>query len=178
MCSKKKEEAKQRRESTSCASQEELFWRFFPTKLKNLASLFRTPERRWRFQWNQQCHDLHEYASPPPRQRCRKLQCQKSTVGGERPLALSDGRLSLTTREKQAFECQMCILHKRRNFPHEDHGADRGFHSWHHHNLIHTLVPISKATKNPSVKIDCKGRKIGRVLFCKKIEKRVQLGKS
>ena len=36
--------------------------------------------------------------------------------------------------------------------------ADGGIHSWHHYNLVHTPVPISKATKIPSVKTARGGR--------------------
>ena len=39
------------------------------------------------------CHWLREYASPPPRDRRRKLQCQKKA--GE-TLALREGQLSLS----------------------------------------------------------------------------------
>ena len=49
---------------------------FLPTKLKTLTPSFSTPERSWRFWWNQQCDALHEYASPP-RHQSRKLQYQK-----------------------------------------------------------------------------------------------------
>ena len=37
-----------------------------------------------------------------------------------------------------------------RGHSHEDHVADRGFHSWHHWYLVHTLVPI-KVMNIPSV---------------------------
>ena len=63
-----------------------------------------------------------------------------SNKGARRPVALSEGRPSLTrrriSRQLAAFESQRCILHKVRDHSHEDHVADRGFHSWHHRNLI------------------------------------------
>ena len=65
---------------------------------------------------------------------------------GRRPPALSKGRLSLIKTERQikTFESERCILHKGRKHSHEDRVADRGFHWWHHYNLVHTRVPISK----------------------------------
>ena len=67
---------------------------FFLTKLKTLTPLFRTPEIL-EFQWNQQCHALHEYAPPPPTYRRRELQCQRWAEGHP-----SIERLSLQTEEK------------------------------------------------------------------------------
>ena len=73
---------------------------------------------------------------------------------------LSKRRLSLTERERQvkAFEYQKCFLHTGRNHSHEYHVADRGYHSRYQNNLAHTLLPTSKATNNPSVKIARRGR--------------------
>ena len=122
---------------------------FLLTKWKNLAPLFTAPERSWKFQRDEPCHSLHENASLPT----QKVALSK--VDGGKPSALSEGRLSVTKREWQvrAFESQTCILHQGRNQPHDDHVADREFHSWHHYNLVHTLVPICKATEIPPVKI-------------------------
>ena len=64
-------------------------------------------------------------------------------VGGGRPFALGEGR----------------------NHLHEDHVTDRGFHSLHDNNLVHTPVPISEATKM-------------KTSYCKKIGKKTQLGMS
>ena len=69
-----------------------------------------------------------------------KMPTQKvavSQVGGRRPLALSEKVLSLTDRERKT---------EGRNRVH-DHVADRGVHSWHHHNLAHTPLPISIVMK-------------------------------
>ena len=48
-----------------------------------------------------------------------------SKGGGRRPSATSEGRLSLTRRERQmeAFESQRCFLHKERDHSREDHVA-------------------------------------------------------
>ena len=58
-------------------------------------------------------------------------------------------RHPLTKRERhvKAFESERCILHKERNCPHEDRVAELGFHSLHHSNLVHALVPMTKAIK-------------------------------
>ena len=32
---------------------------------------------------------------------------------------------------------------------HEDHLAEKAFNSWSHYNLVHKLIPMSQATKNP-----------------------------
>ena len=46
---------------------------FHPTIWNDLTPLFRTPERRWRFGWNQPWA-LHKYASPLPRHQRRTMQ--------------------------------------------------------------------------------------------------------
>ena len=61
-----------------------------------------------------------------------------------------------------ALESQRCGLHRGRNHSHEDHVVDREFHSWHHLNLAHTTVPISKAMSIPAAK-KCSGQRMGRV---------------
>ena len=75
----------QKPEHTSCTSQGENLRYSSQRKWNKLTPSFRTPESSWRFQWNQQCHALHVHASPPPRHRCRKLQCHK--VGGRETLS-------------------------------------------------------------------------------------------
>ena len=79
-----------------------------------------------------------------------------SKEGRERPSTLSEGRPSLTKREGQLeeLESRRCILHRGRDHSHEDHIADRGFHSWHHY----TPVPISKATNTLAAKMARRGR--------------------
>ena len=76
------------------------FTRFFPTRLKNLTPLFRTSERSWRCQWNQQCCALHKYASRLPRHRRTKLQCQKE--GGRRPLLGNERRGTFSDEKRKA----------------------------------------------------------------------------
>ena len=85
-----------------------------------------------------------------------------SKDGGKRPLSLSEGRLSLTIREKQTktFEFQRCMLHRGRNHSHEDHVAARGFHSWHQNSSGHTYLwlPISRVMSK-----NCSGQRVGQV---------------
>ena len=107
-----------------------------------------------------------------PAAKTQTQQVAAPLVGEERPLALSEGRLSLSLprRERQikAFESKRCILHKGRNHSHEDFVADQGFHSWHPSNLVHTRVPSSNATKTPPLKIAREGR-LERHLIAKRL---------
>ena len=122
----------------------ETFMKVLPTKLKNLTQLLRTPEiLEMPVEPAVQC--FTRVCIPTATTPTQKVAVSKAV--GRRPLALSEERLSLTKRERQieAFESQRCILHKERNHWHEDHAADRGFHSRHHCNLVHTLVPVSKS---------------------------------
>ena len=80
-----------------------------------------------------------------------------SSAGRRDPSALSEKRHTLTQRQRQieASESRRCILHTGRDHSHEDHVADRSYHLWQDSNLVHTLVPISKAIENSGSK-DCR----------------------
>ena len=102
-----------------------------------------------------------ENASQPPGHKRKKVAV--STAGGERPLALSEGRLSLATRERRTkakgvlltkgeIICMKITLH-----------IEDLFHLWHHQHLVHTPVPH----ENSIIKYP-KGREIGRHLIAKR----------
>ena len=117
-----------------------------------MTPLFRTPERSWQFLWNQQCHAVRKHTSL--RQDTDAKSCNvKSRREGT--TALSEGRLSLTKREREVkvFESQMNILRRGRYDSLEDHVTYRRFNSRHHYNVVHTIVSISITTKISSVKI-------------------------
>ena len=61
------------------------------------------------------------------------------------------------------------ILHEVENDWHEEHVADRRFHSWHHNNLAHTPVPISKAVKL-SVQKNSSGQRVGHITISTSVE--------
>ena len=84
-----------------------------------------------------------------PTVMARMQEVAVSKEGGGGVLALSERRPSLTKRKRkiEPYESQRSILHKGRDHSHEDHVADRGFHSLHLYNLVHTPVPISKTTR-------------------------------
>ena len=65
-----------------------------PTNLNNLAPVYETPGRNWRFQWDPQCHASNTYASRPPlKHRHRKVAVSRegrATLSIERRATLSD----------------------------------------------------------------------------------------
>ena len=72
--------------------------------------------------------------------------------------ALSEERLSMTNRQRQKLQRwnpKGVVFTEGRNHSHEDHVADREFHSWHHLNLAHTTVPISKTMSILAAKKKC-----------------------
>ena len=86
-----------------------------------------------------------------------KALTQKVAVseGGGRPLALSDGRQSLTKRDRQigVFQSQRCILHRGRDHSHEDPVAVEDVFCGIIFYFVPTPVPISKAVNIPAEKI-------------------------
>ena len=98
-------------ESTiQASSQKRQITILFQTTLTNLTRFFKTQERSWRFQWNQQSSATNKHASRPPRHRARSVRISK------------------------VYSSQ-----KAKSFT-ENHVANQGFESWHHFNLVHTPV--------------------------------------
>ena len=125
---------------TPAARQKRKITIFLLTKLKNLTPLFRTPKKKLEIPVETAMPRVTRVRIPTARRPRQNVAMSKES--GRRPQALSEERLSLTDRERQntAFESQRCTLHKERNLAHEDHVADRRFHSWHHYNLVPTPV--------------------------------------
>ena len=156
MCSNKKQSSKGtlKNPKYKLHARRGKFTILFLTKLKKWTPLFRMPERRRKCRGTSNAMrytNTHLHRQDSDAESCSARSRREETPGIERRAILADkkGKANKSVRVPKVDSSQ-----EERTHPHEDRVADRGCHSWHQYNLVHTLLcRSSKATNFPSVKI-------------------------